>query len=156
MTIEHVNATDPDIHEPKGVAAASAGQAYLANGAGSGTWTTLASANKVLLVKEMTNISTAGSYWVVPGIAGTITQIHSILESAIGTADAAITFEINGTPITNGGLTIAYTGSAAGDKDVATPTANNTISATDAIELITDGASTTTAKLTVTFEIDVS
>jgi len=38
MTIEHVNAADPDIHEPKGVAAALAGYIYVANGAGSGTW----------------------------------------------------------------------------------------------------------------------
>lgn len=39
---EHVSIADPNIHEPKGVAAATAGQAYVADGAGSGTWTTLA------------------------------------------------------------------------------------------------------------------
>lgn len=38
MTIEHNTITDPNIHEPKGVAAASNGQVYIANGAGSGTW----------------------------------------------------------------------------------------------------------------------
>ena len=38
MTIQHNVITDPDIHEPKGVAAAAAGQVYVANGAGSGTW----------------------------------------------------------------------------------------------------------------------
>ena len=38
MTIQHNVITDPDIHEPKGVAAASAGQIYVANGAGSGSW----------------------------------------------------------------------------------------------------------------------
>jgi hypothetical protein len=36
---EHSVITDPNIHEPKGVAAASAGQVYVANGSGSGAWT---------------------------------------------------------------------------------------------------------------------
>jgi len=38
MAIEHSVATDPDLHEPKGVAGASAGTVYTANGAGSGVW----------------------------------------------------------------------------------------------------------------------
>lgn len=40
MAVEHSTITDPDIHEPKGVAAATVGQLYVASGAGSGTWTT--------------------------------------------------------------------------------------------------------------------
>lgn len=36
----HANITDPDLHEPKGVATATLGQVYVANGAGSGNWTT--------------------------------------------------------------------------------------------------------------------
>jgi hypothetical protein len=35
---EHVTITDPEIHEPKGVAAASADEVYVADGAGSGSW----------------------------------------------------------------------------------------------------------------------
>lgn len=35
---EHVAITDPDIHEPKGITGASAGQVYVANGIGSGAW----------------------------------------------------------------------------------------------------------------------
>ena len=35
---EHVSITDPNIHEPKGVASAQAGTAYIATGAGSGQW----------------------------------------------------------------------------------------------------------------------
>ena len=38
MTIEHKNITDPDIHEPKGVATASTNYVYVADGAGSGNW----------------------------------------------------------------------------------------------------------------------
>lgn len=36
---EHNVISDPDIHEPKGIASASDGEVYVANGAGSGAWT---------------------------------------------------------------------------------------------------------------------
>jgi len=38
MTIQHNIITDPDIHEPKGVAAATSGKVYISNGSGSGAW----------------------------------------------------------------------------------------------------------------------
>lgn len=38
MTIQHNTITDPDIHEPKGVASAASGKVYIADGAGSGDW----------------------------------------------------------------------------------------------------------------------
>lgn len=36
--IQHVNITDPNIHEPKGVASADINTVYLADGTGSGEW----------------------------------------------------------------------------------------------------------------------
>lgn len=41
MTIEHSTITDPDLHEPKGVAAATANKIYVSNGSGSGSWAKL-------------------------------------------------------------------------------------------------------------------
>ena len=38
MTIQHNTITDPDIHEPKGVAYATSGKVYISNGSGSGAW----------------------------------------------------------------------------------------------------------------------
>ena len=38
-TIEHKNITDNNIHEPKGASTADEGEIYIADGAGSGTWT---------------------------------------------------------------------------------------------------------------------
>jgi hypothetical protein len=38
MATEHNTITDPNIHEPKGVASASDGQVYIADGVGSGDW----------------------------------------------------------------------------------------------------------------------
>ena len=37
--VNHSALTDPYLHEPKGASTASSGDIYLANGAGSGTWT---------------------------------------------------------------------------------------------------------------------
>lgn len=37
-TVQHSALTDPNIHEPKGVAIAANGKVYVANGAGSGSW----------------------------------------------------------------------------------------------------------------------
>lgn len=39
--IEHSAVTDPYIHEPKGASTATAGQVYIADGAGSGNWAVL-------------------------------------------------------------------------------------------------------------------
>jgi hypothetical protein len=36
--VNHSSLTDPYLHEPKGVSSAGAGQVYIADGAGSGTW----------------------------------------------------------------------------------------------------------------------
>ena len=36
--VNHATLTDPELHEPKGIAAAASGQVYIANGAGGGTW----------------------------------------------------------------------------------------------------------------------
>ena len=38
MTVQHNAITDPDIHEPKGISAATAGKVYVSDGASSGDW----------------------------------------------------------------------------------------------------------------------
>ena len=45
MTIQHSLITDPNIHEPKGIASASSGEVYVADGAGSGEWDSLPTAS---------------------------------------------------------------------------------------------------------------
>lgn len=46
---EHNTLTGTSLHEPKDVATATSGQVYVADGGGSGTWTTQASDNSVLV-----------------------------------------------------------------------------------------------------------
>lgn len=41
MAVPHETITDPKIHEPKGAAAANAGEVYKADGLGSGVWTAM-------------------------------------------------------------------------------------------------------------------
>lgn len=59
--IQHVDILDPNIHEPKGVADASSGQVYVANGAGSGNWTTINAPSSRVVVNAITDFPTAVS-----------------------------------------------------------------------------------------------
>jgi hypothetical protein len=165
--IQHANITGAELHEPKGVAGASANTVYVANGSGSGTWqqvtasqidsTTINNLNKVVLNVHHDDLSASSSHYVVAPIAGTITEIYSVIDSAIAHADTVLSFEIGGVAVTNGNITITQSGSAAGDVDSSTPTGNNTVSAGQAIEVISDGGTTTSnAHAHLTIVIDVS
>lgn len=71
---------------------------------------------------------------IVAPYNGTISAIYTVLKGgAVATNNATCTFKINGTNITNGVVTVAFNGSAIGDMDSATPTANNTVVAGDVI-----------------------
>lgn len=161
MTINHSAITDPKIHEPKGISTATVDRVYVADGAGSGNWTRVKDLNlngleEVVLTAELDNISSASSTWVVAPYAGDIIKCYSVIHGAISGADAELSLEIGGTLVTDSEITVAFTSSAAGDVDSSTPTGNNTVSAGQAIEVLTDGASTGTVRATVTIVLDVS
>lgn len=152
---EHRDVSPDNIHEPKGAFSAASGTVYVADGAGSGSFTAINNLNKITLTYTFTDISTASSQWVVCPIAGTISKIYSVLHGAIATADTVMSFEIAGIAVTNGNITITQSGSAAGDVDSSTPTAARTLTAGQAIEIISDGGSTNTVNATITFVINV-
>lgn len=106
--------------------------------------------DQFLLNVTMADISTGSSVWVVSPYAATIEKIYSVIDGAITVGNAAISVEIGGTAVTGAGITIAYSGSGAGTVDSSTPTALNTVTAGQAIEIITDGGSTDTAIATFT------
>ena len=106
-----------------------------------------------LVTVPIGDVSASGSVWVVPGIAGSIVKISNVIDAAITSADAGLTFEIGGTAVTNGAITIANSGSGAGDVDSSAPTALNVITASEAIEIVKDGLSSTASNGVVTFEI---
>ena len=109
--------------------------------------------NDYFLTSTIADISTASSTFVPVPDGGKVIKIITALQGAIGTANAAITFEIGGTAITGGAITVTQSGSAAGDIDTAEHTAANDVSEDGSIEMITDGASSNTIKLVVTFVI---
>ena len=109
--------------------------------------------NDYFIYGEIASVSTASSTFVPVPDGGKIIKIITALQGAITSANAAISFEIDGTAITGGGITVAHSGSAAGDVDTAEPTAANRVEEGGTIEMITDGASTGAKKLCVTFVV---
>lgn len=59
--VEHNAITDPNIHEPKGVSSASSGTVYVADGAGSGTWSTVGTKVSEVIVNDASDFPTAVS-----------------------------------------------------------------------------------------------
>jgi hypothetical protein len=109
--------------------------------------------NDYFLTSKITDISTAGSTFVPVPDDGRIIKIFTSITNAITTANAALSFEIGGTAVTGGGITVTQAGSAAGDVDTAEPTAENSVNEGQAIEMITDGGSSTACECVVTFVI---
>ena len=109
--------------------------------------------NDYFLTSKITTISTAGSTFVPVPDGGSIIKIFTSIKNAISSANAALSWEIGGTAITGGGITVTQSGSAAGDVDTAEPTALNTVSEGGTIEMITDGGSSTACECVVTFVI---
>ena len=109
--------------------------------------------NDYFITAEIEDISTASSTFVAIPDGGKVVKILTALQGAISGADAAITFEVGGSAMTNSAITVAQSGSAAGDVDTSEPSAANRVEEGGTIEMITDGGSTGTAKLLVTFVI---
>ena len=109
--------------------------------------------NDYFINAEIEDISTASSTFVAVPDGGRVIKIITALQGAISGANAAITFEIGGTAMTNSAITVAHSGSAAGDVDTSEPSAANAVSEDGTIEMITDGGSTGTQKLLVTFVV---
>jgi hypothetical protein len=163
--VQHSALTGASLHEPKGVAAASANTVYVADGAGSGAWekidedaintSSIKNVNKMYLTYEITTLNPAASYFMVVPVAATLEKIYSVIDGAITGANNVMTFEIGGTLVTNGTVTITQSGSAAGDVDEAIPTATNVLTAGQALEIISNGGASNDIKCTLSFVFDV-
>jgi hypothetical protein len=109
--------------------------------------------NDYFLTARLADVSAASSVNIAVPDDGKIIKIISVLGGAITTANSAVTTAVNGTTVTGGGLTIAYTDSAAGDIDTAEPTAANNVSEGQYITITSDGGSSTTQPLDITVVI---
>jgi hypothetical protein len=112
------------------------------------------SLKEITVQTEIADISTASSTgYIAAPFAGTITKIYSIIDGTITGADAVLTSKINTVDITDGTITVANSGSAAGIVDEATPSAANSVVAGDSISIESNGASTGAVKAVIVFVI---
>ena len=109
--------------------------------------------NEYAITCDIPDISTADQVYVVAPFGGEIVAIYSVIHGAIATADAVLTAKIGGTAVTGGVITVANSSSAAGDVDSCFPTALNSVTAGQAIEIETNGASTNTVNVDLTIII---
>ena len=112
--------------------------------------------NTIRVFAHMADSSTAGSAFTVAPARGKIVKLGSVIDAAVTTADTAITAKINGTAITGGAWTIAFTSAAAGDVDIVIPSGANTVNEDDKIEFASDGGGSGTVPTTFFADILVS
>lgn len=174
--IQHVNITDPQIHEPKGASTAGANTTYISDGAGSGSWTTvpvasldwtaiLAEINADLLSLDIdvigdlyvtaviADISTASSVIIPLPDSVTVVSARVVLGGAITIADASVTFTNAAAASMGTPVTVAFTSSAKGDGYTFTATGNNVITGPSWMEVATDGGSTDAQPLFITVKL---
>jgi hypothetical protein len=177
MAIQHVDITDPNIHEPKGASTASIGTVYVADGAGSGSWEkigvseidttevypdiedkigdgTIEVGGRFFITTVLSDVSTAGSV-IIPIIRDcTVIGASCVLGGAITTNDATVTFNNSAGASMGSPVTIANSGSAKGTTFSFTATGNNVLTGPTWIEIATDGASDTAQPLYVTVQLE--
>ncbi len=149
MAIEHVDIPDGERHEPKGAAAATIDQVWVSDGAASGAFRSLPFQDTVI----MADVSAPATFEIIPLPTNCIIDtIVFVLHGAISIADSTITVTRGGDAASLGTRVISFTASAEGTTFTLTPAGNNTITAATHkyLKFITDGNSTTTAKLSIT------
>lgn len=110
------------------------------------------SGQDVFITAATPALAAASGTFVVTAVpyACTITKIYTVINGAITTGDATLTFKIGTVAITSGAVVITQVGSAQGDVDSATPTAANVCVAGDYIACaITGGGGTATGMVTI-------
>lgn len=156
--VEHKNLTGSDLHECKGAATAPAGALLRAQGDGTALFEAvvpeLKAANRISFNAKIEDISNPSSTFVASPLAGNIISVIVVLQGAITTANSIVTAKINGVAVSGLSVTITQAGSAAGSTFSGTPSGNNTIAAGQALEVITDGGSSTTIAAWVTVVVD--
>jgi hypothetical protein len=162
---QHSGLTGSDLHEPKGASGASINTAYFSDGAASGAWakvntdkidqSSVLNVNKLWIFGFITDISTAQTIYIPVPRAVTIQKVITIIEGTIATADADITLK-NASASSMGIITVAFSGSGAGDIDTLSPSTNNTISEDSFFTIETDGASTNTIRANFSIEFIIT
>ena len=142
---EHRLLTGNSLHEPKGVENATAGQVYVADGLGSGSWQSRESGN--LLINRLSidglipDVSEATSFYHVMPTKASASKLTYVLSGPITIANSTLTIyknDIAQTPT----VIVPFTGSGAGVKGSATISPAIVFNEGDVIRVASDGGST--------------
>lgn len=157
----HKDLTGSELHEPKGVASASANTAYIANGSGSGTWkkipgdafdtANIFNVNREQIVAGFADIGTVRSSWIGFARKNSVNRIVVTLQLATATADTVLTFR-NHAGASMGTVTVP-SGAIAGSVHTLTPTTNNAFLADQRLEVSTDGGTSTASDVIITYDL---
>ncbi len=171
----HSSLTGADLHEPKGVDAATVNTVYVADGSGSGTWIKPAAVNLTvadpegvftgndvetvlyelyqtqnLIEGQFTDISSVETILMPVPFSCEVLSIKMILAGTITTAASTVTVtRSDGAAM--GSQVIAFAGSAEGTSFTFTPSGNQMFDGGthNYIKLVSDGGSTNTVKMYV-------
>lgn len=153
--VEHSALTGSDLHEPKGVSTAASNTVYVANGAGSGSW----SPTQLVFTGEIPDLNTSDTIYIPVPYAGSVVKFHITLDSSFsfsGSNPVVTIQNSGGTAMTNGSITTNAGASAAGLTYAATPTALNTVSADSHVRINTSGGGTGPTKVWFSFVLERS
>lgn len=109
------------------------------NAALSGLTATATELNEQVVSFFIADGSAEKTYYIRMPHAGTVSKIQTTIDDVVSTADITLTARIGVTAMTDGVVTIATSGSAAGETDEATPSANNAVSAGTVMNLVVTG-----------------
>lgn len=95
--------------------------------------------NQYSLFLDIADGSADATYYLIAPHAGEIKKIWTVIDAVVSTADITVTAALGSTAVTDGVVTIATAGSAAGDVDSIEPSAENVVTAGQAIKLTVSG-----------------
>lgn len=160
--VQHSSLTGSSLHESKGADTAAVNTIPTSNGAGGTTWQKVAIdsistglAAKIqdtitIHLKDISGTTNSDNIgYVVFDRAGTVKQVYSCIANPVITADNVLTCA-NNSGSSMGTITVAFTGSAAGDVDSLTPASNNTFTAGQKMSVTSNGAGGNVVPCTIT------
>ena len=148
--VNHSTLTDPYLHEPKGVAAASSSKVYVADGSGSGAWQ---DNRRSVFTVHFSDLSSSESLYCPIPFGGTVSRVTSVLEGAIAGGDVVVTVKDSSASVM-GTITVTQSGSAAGDTDFLNPSSNNTLTDNSYVLLETNGGSSSHVDFMVSIVVE--
>lgn len=157
----HSTLSGTDLHESKGVAAASANTVAVADGLGSTTWkkfttvsadsTSWVAINKMNYTVTVPSAAAISDFYIPFNRAGNVVRVDAALCGAITVTDLTITIRNGATII--GTITIPQAGSAAGTSGSSTISVNNAIALGGVLRLTTNAV---TGAVPVVITVDVT